>query len=374
MDMNTIKSFARKFVLILLLWSPNSFLNILLKLVYKFPNAHCVIKSILLSKRRYKAYGIKLNIGANDCCNKCIVFVDNCYGGITDCFKSMISLYDFCMNNGCEFKIHKKKPFDFERFFKPSKYNWHLSDEDYKKMDSQGTLHLWLSTDTSYLENTWQYQQNTINFIIKSELFCCVMIHYSAPHKLSSNSFKTLFTPSLYLQKELDYHKNKLGNGYISVSLRFVNLLGDSNEKVYGYKSLDSEEQQGLIDANLSVLKKLIGINSNKKFLVTSDSFGFISAVEGALLDNVYFIKGSEVHHHIAFSDNVSDKEVTKSYVEFMLISESVVAYQIQIGPMYESKFPKWAACVNNVPYYLIRLSDIGDIDSDLTPISVSYY
>ncbi len=370
-------NFIDRIVIWFLLVTPNTILRKLVKVLRRKPKAHCIIKSLVYTKSQYRSLNWKLDFSLqlrSDIKPKSIVFIDNCYGGITDCFKSMISLFDFCCKNNYSFKIYKKKTFDFERFFCPSGYDWHLSDDDYNVLSSKRALHLWLSNDETYHSNTWQYQQHTLRFLFNSNFFNHILVHYSAPHSLSSKSFKTLFSPSIILGKELEYHKNKLGDDYISVSFRFVNLLGDSNEIVCGYKSLDLEEQQGLIDANLSVLKKLIGMNSNKKFLVTSDSFRFISAVEGALLDNVYFIKGSEVHHHIAFSDNVSDKEVTKSYVEFMLISESVVAYQIQIGPMYESKFPKWAACVNNVPYYLIRLSDIGDIDSDLTPISVSYY
>lgn len=363
------------FVVYFLIRFPNTILKIILKISKSFPEVHCLVSSILSSKRQRKKIYNKTSDALNNGSmkQKCIVFIDNCYGGITDCFKSIVSLYEFCLKNNLKFKIYKNSPFDFSEYFQPSKYNWNVSDSEFRIMLDSNVLHVWLSNDPMYKENTWRYQQDTLLYLLNSNQFEYIFVYYSAPHKLSSKSFNELFKPTLKLQNVINDFKDKINNEYISASFRFVNLLSDSNELVDGYDVLPVDDSKKLINANICVLKKLINNNPYKSYLVTSDSYKFITAVENSNIKNVYFIKGEEIHHHIAFSDIVSDKEITKSYVEFMLISEASTAFQIQIGPMYESKFPKWAACVNNVPYYLIRLGSIYDVDKEINPMIISY-
>ncbi|MED9996718.1 MAG: hypothetical protein UFP03_07995 [Paludibacteraceae bacterium] len=267
----------------------------------------------------------------------------------------MVSLFDYCVEKNIEFRIYKKKPFDFSEYFISSHYNWSFSDSDYENICESESIHIWLDNSRNYTGKQWFYQQKTLNVLAGSNLFKYIIIHYSSPYQLNPKSFKLLFKPSAQLKKVLDYHKNKINGDFISVSFRFVNLLSDSNEIVVGYNPLNYAEQSKLIDKNIEILNNIEHKYSDKKILITSDSYKFINTIEKLNNNKYYFIKADKIHQHIAFSDHVSKIGITKSYVEFLLISSASAAYQIQIPPMYESKFPKWAAALNNVPYYLIN-------------------
>ena len=332
----------------------------LLKLIRNFirPPKRCFINSVIASNRlhrrnRYCSFRKQHNPTP-------IVFVANGAGGITDWFKGMVSLFDFCDRTGIEFKIHAKNKFNFEDFFSPNDYNWLLSDDDFNKLkDDSSTLHIVLSESGVKGKEAWNEQQDVLRFICFSKQVRAVFIYSVAPYGLKSfgTRFKSLFKMSDLLASSVEEMTRKIGGDYFSVSLRFVNLLRDSSEEVTGINAISETEQKQLISSCIEKLDELVNGRKDKKTLVTTDSYRFLTELDKHEFptNTVFYLKGEEFHRHIGFSPTISTAGVLKSYTEFMLISRATEAYLIQIGSMYDSKFPKWAASINGHPYVIIR-------------------
>lgn len=337
---------------------PNSLLNLYNKLFCISANCKCLFATIVESKRRFPEN--KKQKFKKQCTDKVnIIFVTNSFGGITDWFKGMVSLFDFCEINKYNFKIYAKDKFDFNRFFVTNSYNWTMSDWEYSEVNnSTGVLHLCLSKSKKGGGDTWLEQQYTLKKICDNKKVSNVFVHSVAPYGLPTfaKRFKELFAMSPYLCSVVEPMRNRI-SPYMAIALRFVNLLGDSDESVFGIDSINNKEQELLLQSCVSELKKLIEENNNLNVLVTTDSYRFLSYIDEdpTLREKVNHLVGDKVHHHIGFSNEVTDLGITKSYAEFMLISMAEKVYQIQIGSMYESKFPKWAASINNKKYQLIN-------------------
>lgn len=168
------------------------------------------------------------------------------------------------------------------------------------------------------------------------------------------DNFQQLFKMSPELEAVVSSNAEKLGT-YISVSFRFVNLLGDSDEVVEGFRVLSESEQESLMFCCVQTMQT-IPMDGVESILVTSDSSRFFSFLDSFHQETVKHLEGDDIHHHVGFSAKASHEAMLKSFAEFMLISKAQKAYQIKIGPMYASNFPKHAARIGNVPYQLIEL------------------
>ena len=145
-----------------------------------------------------------------------------------------------------------------------------------------------------------------------------------------------------------------MGN-FITVSFRFVNLLGDSNEDVNGYKEMPLDEQSALMHSCAEKLVELKQEAGGVNILVTTDSCKFLNYLDALVIPGVSHLDGDSFHQHIGFSAEVSGKAMLKSFAEFILIGKASSAYQIKVGPMHISNFPKHAATIGGVPYRLLE-------------------
>ncbi|MCQ2308950.1 MAG: hypothetical protein MJZ78_03110 [Bacteroidales bacterium] len=336
---------------------PNKVLLLCCELL-KSAEIRCFLRTVIASKRHFPQ-NKNLKLHTNACGKANIVFVRNSLGGITDWFKGMVSLFDFCDRNNYNFRIYAKDKFDFNRFFVPNSYNWQMSDSEYENAENGlGAIHLWLSESGVKGSDTWGEQQYVLNKICRTNKVSNIFIHSVAPYGLPTfgKRFKELFKMTPYLNSVVEPMQKKL-TPYMAVAFRFVNLLGDSDESVAGIDAIDKEVQINLINDCLNELKGLIEENASLSVLITTDSFRFLSYLDHdpVLKGKVNYLVGDKIHHHIGFSNEVTDAGITKSYAEFMLISTAEKVYQIQIGSMYESKFPKWAASINGRQYCVIN-------------------
>lgn len=335
---------------------PNKILLLCCEL-FKSAEIKCFLRTVIASKRHFpQSKNLKLQV--NTCGKVNIVFVRNSFGGITDWFKGMVSLFDFCDRKKYDFKIYAKDKFDFNRFFVPNSYNWQMSDSEYGNAENGlGAIHLWLSESGVKGSEMWIEQQYVLNKICRTNKVSNVFIHSVAPYGLPTfgKRFKELFKMTPYLNSVVE-PMQKMLTPYMAVAFRFVNLLGDSDESVAGIDPIDKEEQINLVNGCIDELNGLIEKNANLNVLITTDSFRFLSCIDRdpVLKEKVNYLVGDKIHHHIGFSNEVTDVGITKSYAEFMLISVAEKVYQIQIGSMYESKFPKRAASINGRPYRII--------------------
>lgn len=290
-----------------------------------------------------------------------IICVSNGTGGITDRFKSYVSLYEWATINDVSLKIYSKVPFDFNSFYEPADYDWYLSEAEYCTwVTDRNAIHLNLHLECNDGERNWADQQKALSLICQSRRYSKIFIHRSAPFGSPTfrESFLTLFRMTEKLANAVSSHIEALGPGFSAVSFRFVNLLQDSVEKVYGIDEISEENQNALMVRCYSELCSVLSNSSSPMCLVTTDSPRFITFLDSRKNHSIYYLRGGGIHKHIGFVDHVSEDEIMKSFIEFMLIGLSSKVIQIIVGPMYESKFPKWAANIGNVPYSIIRINE----------------
>ena len=161
--------------------------------------------------------------------------------------------------------------------------------------------------------------------------------------------FHELFTFSDRLKSELDYYLQQLGNRYVSVSLRFLQLLGDFKDT--DWPTLSRKEAAALIEKCENQVLDLHKRHPESKLFVASDSITFLNKIK--VWDFVYTIPGTPVH--IDYCEDASFDRHKKTFIDFFIIAHARKIYLLQTGQMYKSNYPLSASLVNNTPFERIK-------------------
>lgn len=277
-------------------------------------------------------------------------------GGLGDRIHGFISLYMFCKKYGYEFKINNCDTFRLSSYFEPNEVDWDVNPNDiiydlnvaepvhmactfrkYKGTPEQEACFM-----NRYLR--WRIRQNP-----QKEMHVYTNEHWACTPEVYSHCFHKLFKPSKALLEAINREKNRIGGSYISVTLRFQNLLGDFYEGKY--PTLPQEKQDNL---KKKVLDKIRELHSqqpeNTKILVTSDSRSFLDYLQQE--SYVYTIPGRIVH--MSYSDDKDFEVHLKSFVDLMMLADADKLYLLITGPMFHSGFAESASFINNRPYEVI--------------------
>ena len=274
------------------------------------------------------------------------------HGGLADRLRGIISTYDVCKQLGYDFRIYFVHPFRLDDYLVPATFDWRVSEEElcYNPQDSSvvycgsnGT-HVELPFQRLYLKQCMQKATKQVHV-------------YTNAHLLQrggkfSQRFNELFRPSPALQEALDTHLANLntGGGYVTMTLRFQQLLGDFKED--NYTTLEPAAQQELIDRCINKIEELHRAIPDKKVLVTADSNRFLEEASRRL-DFVYVVHGKVAH--MDWSENIPFEVNLKSFLDLMMISRAERAYLLQTGLMYNSGFPRRAAQIGNIPFCHVK-------------------
>ena len=157
--------------------------------------------------------------------------------------------------------------------------------------------------------------------------------------------FNDLFKPSKMLSDALQYNTDKIGGKYISVSFRFIGILGDFKD-TYFKKELGAEEKEKYISKCLDVICRLKTKHPNvPKILVTSDSRVFLE--KASSLAYVYIIPGTVVHMD-GVNKNMEQNDL-KVFLDMLMISKAECCYSYSYGKMFKgTKFAKTSALIGN--------------------------
>lgn len=140
-----------------------------------------------------------------------------------------------------------------------------------------------------------------------------------------------------------------LGEHYVSVSARFLSLLGDFTDQVDS-TPLPPDEQELLLQKCMCKIQGIIDkLPDNYKVFVASDSRKFLS--RAAALPNVYVVDG-EISH---MGYSASDDAIMKTFVDLMLLRGAEKRYLLQSGDMFYSGFPRLASWIGNGKFQRIR-------------------
>ena len=267
------------------------------------------------------------------------------HGGLSDRLRGIASVYLLARDLDVDFKIHFTSPVNLLNYLLPNEYDWRIDEKDI----IYSTKHSAIYQFKSYRDKN--NRMNTMKCLLKHYH----QIHLSSTDILADREygsiFDYLFKPVDVLQSKLEHHITQLGGKgkYISITLRFLSLLGDFKD--YNDVTLPENEQNILVSRCLEHILEIYNENEsiNDKVLVCSDSIKFLNAAKNKY-NFVYIIPGDIAHIDFMPGQNVDI--YMKSFIDYLMIANSCKVYLIVEKGMYESGFA-YRASLHLSPYYV---------------------
>lgn len=271
-----------------------------------------------------------------------IFFIDGktIHGGLSDRLRGLFSTYYYCLKEGIDFKVFWTYPFNLQDYLEPNKVNWLIEGKAISHNKNEvafrffNSYSLMNNNETSFLKimNTKKHEIH---------VYSNITLHEEMYHIF----FNDLFKPSKMLSDALQYNTDKIGGKYISVSFRFIGILGDFKD-TYFKKELGAEEKEKYISKCLDVICRLKTKHPNvPEILVTSDSRVFLE--KASSLAYVYIIPGTVVHMD-GVNKNMEQNDL-KVFLDMLMISKAECCYSYSYGKMFKgTKFANTSALIGN--------------------------
>lgn len=268
-------------------------------------------------------------------------------GGLADRFKGILSLFAICQEMGYDFRIHYTSPFRLEDFLLPADHDWRISPEELHPAEA-AMLVLENTDDSAYqtrkqvqwLRHRLQESPEEVHVITNSNY--AYDLDYPA---LFRQLFR--FTPDLEQALEEEVQQISGGRPYLSVSARFLSLLGDFRE-TGNNDALPKDQAEALLAGTLSQLQLLHVENPDYTLLVSSDSTRFLQ--KAGALAYTYVVQG-EVAHTDLMKRQGAERAHLKLFLDFFLISRAERIYLLQGKRMRQSGFPYAASRISGHPF-----------------------
>lgn len=283
--------------------------------------------------------------------NNCIELVAACLDsdtsncGLSDRLRGIISAYAYSKCLGVPFVIKHKRNFLLEDYLAPNSYNWlkylDLIDNNLFHTDLRFVM------DHSTGERLpYRIKHRQIHIYSNTDFLPYLNERYSQQF-IFSELFNELFRPSKLLEKEISKYSQYINDSYISISFRFMQLLGDFRDE-YG-EVLEEEERNKLIKKCQEFIVHVHSLHSNKRILITADSQRFIDS----LSFNFIFTLPGKIGH---IGHSTGEETMLKTFLDFYMISKAEKVYLGYSGLMYKkSKFCKSAALSTDTPFEAIE-------------------
>lgn len=261
------------------------------------------------------------------------------HGGLSDRLRGLFSVYAYCKKNNNDFKIYWKYPFCLEDYLQPNKVDWliydnkplsyNLNDVDFKFFNSYCELNGKSEEYFDLLKSRKKEIHVYTNVTIEENRY--------------ASFFEELFIPTKPLKDAVAKCKNEIGGDYISVTYRFIGILGDFVDDERFKKKQDDMDVDLYIQKSISFIEKLHIDYSHYKILVTADSNLFLSKLKN--IPYVYTIPGRL--EHMDRTKNTDFNVHLKPFVDFLMISSAYKCFTYSVGNMFKgTKFAKTAALI----------------------------
>ncbi len=290
-----------------------------------------------------KYYSQDASIGNNS--KKEVVYMADgkiLHGGLGDRLRGMMSLFKVCEEKGWEFRIFFTSPFPLEKYLLPNQYDWRI-DESEMSYNSKWSIPVYNACipEDNVRERKWQHKTLKRQLKPQYKQIHCYNSFYFADYDFK-RIFNILFKPTTEIEEHMSKIKEEVGEEYISISTRFLQLLGDFKETKDIYEILDDERAEKLMALCLKAIKEIQEMpeNRGRYAIVTSDSQRFLNYINGQPF--IYTIPGNICHID---SKAEGSEDQLKTFVDFFAIKDAQRSYLI-VGPgMYKaSNFAKRAA------------------------------
>lgn len=268
-------------------------------------------------------------------------------GGLADRFKGILSLFAICEELGYDFRVHYTSPFLLEDFLQPSEHDWRVSTEDLHP--SEAAMLVLENTDDAAYQTRKQVQWLR-HRLAESPEEVHVITNSNYAYDLDYPAlFRRLFRFTPYLQRALEDEVQQISGGrpYISVSARFLSLLGDFRE-TGNNDSLPKEQAADLLARTLAQLQLLHVEYPDYTILVNSDSHRFLEKAEA--LPYTYVVPGQVAHIDLMKRQGAETMHL-KLFLDFFLISQAEHVYLLQADNMRVSGFPYAASRISGCPF-----------------------
>lgn len=269
------------------------------------------------------------------------------HGGFSDRLRGIISLYEYCMKHDLDFRIHFVHPFSLEAFLVPNRYDWRI-DEKELIYDKRRVKFRFINSYSCMTEKLFERFLKTGNNITQVHVYS----NWTNHEEKYCDYFRVLFKFSPLLEEKFNMYKNDIGCKYISVSFRFISLLGDFKDSYFASELPTEEEKEMYIEKSLECIRRLHELYSQyEKILVTTDSSIFLKRLEQ--LPYVYIIKGEVIH-----MDYVHEhlEGHLKTMIDYFMISNAEKVFCYSYGKMFKAtRFAKTAALIGGKECKMIQ-------------------
>ncbi|MDE6391510.1 MAG: hypothetical protein K2L26_08865 [Duncaniella sp.] len=270
-------------------------------------------------------------------------------GGWVDRLHGIVSLWRFARGRGYDFRINYCHPIRLERYLEPAGYDWRLRPGELTyNSDVAHPFRLMTFGETGPRE--WRFQQDMMERYLSGRWRQChVYSSYDYADGEMAGLFAELFRPTELLAGAMRPVSERLGEGYVSVSTRFMELLGDFVEPKRARLPLAGPEREELVGRCLEAVGDVHRRHPDARVFVTSDSALFLS--RASALPYVVVAEGDICHADLAADVSGDADPHLKTFVDFMLVAGASKAYQIKAGSMYGGNFSRCAALVGGVEF-----------------------
>lgn len=274
-------------------------------------------------------------------CKTAVVMFDGktSAGGLCDRLRGIVSIYQSCKKMGVGFKLYFVSPFNLHDFMEPNTFDWDVSSDKIHRDRKSMPFFLFSAKDDVVSATK---QRETVEAILTKnfrQFHFYTNAHYSLFSKSYSDDFNELFKPSDRIKKDLETYREG-HKEYVSVSFRFMQLLGDFDERYKSiYVVLDEQKRKELINKSLKMLTDLYEKERTPIFVAT-DSKTMLN--EASKLPFVFVVKGDIAH--VDSTDNGSFDANKKTFIDFYMIANAKKVFLAHSEGMLYSGFPRNAA------------------------------
>ena len=268
------------------------------------------------------------------------------HGGMFDRLKGLITVYAISKALGKSFKLDWTYPFVLNKYLEPNEYDW-LIDENQMNFGLLSHDNVIAYGEYANPSRLMKKRKKETHFYYGYNSLDKVNAHFGTNYQWGE-LYRELFRPTAYLQHYLDQYQTEIGDNYVAIHTRFMNLLGDKTETSIN-PELGSEYQKNvLVESAINSVKKISLQHPGIRIMIASDSMVFIEEIKKAMPD-VYIVPGTV--KHIDTAGETDDSENIKMFTGYYLISGAQKVYSLWHEGMWKSAFPEYAARIGNVNF-----------------------
>lgn len=276
-------------------------------------------------------------------------------GGLCDRLRGITGTYFVCKEKNLPFRLFYRVPFMLEEFLVPNQYDWHIEESEvcFGQDTNIVSMHSFRNGEF-FSEREKKFLLKKIKPSVKqTHVYTNTQFIY---HENLQKYFWELFKPSERLQTHIDRENQKIEHPYISITCRFLTLIGDFNDPC----NIGRLTEKEIDEYFLKLKNKIIEIYQEEKkktqgelkVLVTSDSITFLQFI--SKLSFVHIIQGS-LSHVDAAQGECHYENYEKSFLDLFMISRAQKVILLVTGKMFQSGFPQFAARIGGKTCQIVK-------------------